>query len=122
METRPDKDSQRRKKRLRYRSQVAGTPQRPRVCVFRSLNHIYVQAIDDSAGRIVASASTLDKEVRGRIKSGGNIAAAKVVGEFIALRLKEKGLAEVTFDRGGYLYHGRVKAVAEAARQHGLKF
>jgi large subunit ribosomal protein L18 len=122
MEATIDRDTQRRKRRLRYRHLVAGTAARPRLCVFRSLNHIYVQAVDDAAGRTLASASTRDAEVRSRIKSGGNVAAAKVVGEVIAARLQEKGITSVTFDRGGYLYHGRVKAVADAARGKGLKF
>jgi large subunit ribosomal protein L18 len=122
MESRPDREIIRRKRRLRYRSKVNGTPARPRLCVHRSLKHIYVQAVDDAGGKILASASTLDAEVRTRVKTGGNVAAAKVVGEVIAARLQEKGVPTVTFDRGGYQYHGRVKAVADAARSKGLKF
>jgi large subunit ribosomal protein L18 len=90
--------------------------------VYRSLKHIYVQVVDDEGRRVLASASTVDAEVKGRIKNGGNVAAAKLVGEAIAARLKEKGIPEVTFDRGGYLYHGRVKAIADAAREKGLRF
>jgi large subunit ribosomal protein L18 len=122
METRPDKDEQRRKRKLRYRDSVTGTADRPRLCVFRSLNHIYAQAVDDANGRTIAAASTRDPDVRTRIKTGGNVAAAKIVGETIAGRLKEKGVPTVTFDRGGYLYHGRVKALADGARHGGLKF
>jgi len=122
MESRPDKESQRQRRRRRYLDHVRGTAGRPRLCVFRSLKHLYVQAIDDGAGRVLASASTCDAEVRKQIKNGGNIAAAKIVGEVIAARLGEKGLPNVTFDRGGYLYHGRVKAIADAARAKGLKF
>lgn len=122
METKPDKTATRRKRRLRYRQKVAGTAEFPRLCVVRSAKHIYVQAVDDAQGKTVASASTQDKDVRSRVKYGGNRAAAKVVGEVIAQRLKEKGVVSVKFDRGGYLYHGRVQAVAESAREHGLKF
>lgn len=122
MESMGDKNAIRSKRRLRYRDKIAGTAERPRLCIFRSLNHIYVQAIDDSSGKTIASASTRDAEVQGKIKTGGNVAAAKVVGAIIAARLKEKGIPTVTFDRGGYLYHGRVKAIADAARGGGLKF
>jgi large subunit ribosomal protein L18 len=122
MESRIDRASQRATRRLRYRSKILGTSKRPRLCVYRSLNHIYVQVVDDSKGVTLASASTLDAELKTRVKAGGNVAAAKVIGEAIAERLKEKGIPEVTFDRGGYLFHGRVKAVADAARAKGLKF
>lgn len=122
MEKRTDKNSIRKTRRQRYRETVAGVPSRPRLAVYRSLNHIYAQAIDDSVGVTLATASSMDKEIRPTLKNGGNIAAAKTVGEAIARRLKEKGLTEVVFDRGGYLYHGRIKALAEAAREHGLKF
>ena len=122
MESRPDRTAVRRKRKLRYRQKVAGTAEYPRLCVVRSAKHIYVQAVDDAQGKTLASASTQDKDVRSKIKYGGNTSAAKVVGEVIAGRLKEKGVVNVKFDRGGYLYHGRVKAVAESAREHGLKF
>ncbi|HET9480868.1 MAG TPA: 50S ribosomal protein L18 [Candidatus Polarisedimenticolia bacterium] len=122
MEKRPDKNTIRSARKSRYRSQLPGGPQRPRLAVYRSLNHIYVQAIDDAAGVTIASASTVEKQLRAAVKNGGNIAAARSVGEAIAQRLKEKGLTEVVFDRGGYLYHGRIKALADAAREHGLKF
>jgi large subunit ribosomal protein L18 len=122
MDTRPDKNQVRKSRRLRYREHVAGRADRPRLAVYRSLNHIYVQAIDDASGTTISSASSVDKELRPAIEKGGNIAAAKAVGQAIARRLAEKGLKEVVFDRGGYLYHGRIKALAEAARESGLKF
>jgi len=106
----------------RVRQRVAGTDQRPRLCVFRSLHHVYAQVIDDSAGRTLVSASTLDPKVRAQCKTGGNVAAAKVVGKAIAERALAAGVSQVVFDRGGYKYHGRVQALAEAAREAGLKF
>ena len=115
-----DKDRSREKRHARVRARVSGRAERPRLCVFRSLNHVYVQAIDDLHGVTLAAASTL--ELRGEKAKTGDIQAAKKVGELIAARLKEKGLEKVVFDRGGYLYHGRVKAVADAARAAGLKF
>lgn len=122
MEFRSDRNVSRKARARRYRRSVEGASNRPRLAVYRSANHIYAQAIDDSAGNTVASASSLDMEIRKSLKNGGNIAAAKLVGETIARRLAEKGIKEVVFDRGGYLYHGRVKALAEAAREGGLKF
>ncbi len=122
METRPDRNTTRKGRRTRYRSAVSGAAARPRLAVYRSINQIYVQAIDDTKGVTLAQASSLDKEIRQQLKNGGNIAAAKVVGEAIAKRLSGLGVSEVVFDRGGYLYHGRVKALADAAREHGLKF
>jgi large subunit ribosomal protein L18 len=101
---------------------MSGTAQRPRLAVYRSLGHIYVQAIDDANGVTLVAASSVDKDLRKGLKGGGNVAAAKMVGKAIAERLKEKGLEQVVFDRGGYLYHGRVKALADAAREAGLKF
>jgi len=117
-----DRDGTRRRIRHRIRAKVGGTAARPRLAVFRSDKHIYAQAIDDAAGKTVAQASSLDTEVRGPAKNGGAVAAAQKVGAAIAERLKEKGVGAVVFDRGGYLYHGRVKALAEAARAAGLKF
>ncbi|MFQ5825753.1 MAG: 50S ribosomal protein L18 [Dehalococcoidia bacterium] len=114
----------RRRRHHRVRTLVAGSPQRPRLCVFRSLHHIYVQLIDDSSGHTLASASNLDREY-GTQKSDGTLTkteAARVVGALIAQRAKAQGITQVVFDRGGYKYHGRVKALAEAARQGGLKF
>ncbi|MCL6471720.1 MAG: 50S ribosomal protein L18 [Firmicutes bacterium] len=106
----------------RVRKHVFGTAARPRLAVFRSTNHIYAQLIDDTKGVTLASASTLDPEIKSQISSGGNIEAAKKVGELIAKRALEKNIDQVVFDRGGFLYHGRVKALADAAREAGLKF
>ena len=104
----------------RIRKKIEGTTERPRLAVFRSLNHIYAQVIDDLRGRTIAAASTAEPDFRGRSK--GNIAAAKEVGKLIAERAKEKGVTRVVFDRGGYIYHGRVQGLAEAAREAGLEF
>ena len=104
------------------RSRVKGTSARPRLNVFRSLKHIYAQAIEDSAGRTLASVSSLSPERKGSLKHPGNVEAAKKVGELIAKKCLEKGIQKVIFDRNGYLYHGRVKALAEAARTAGLIF
>lgn len=114
------KQERRDKRRTRIRARLSGTAAKPRLSVFRSLNHIYVQAIDDASGATLAQASTLDKECA--VKTGGNLAAARAVGALIAGRLKEKGLEQVVFDRGGFPYHGRIKAVADAAREKGLRF
>jgi large subunit ribosomal protein L18 len=104
----------------RIRKKVAGSGVRPRLAVFRSQTHIYAQLIDDEQGRTLCSASSLDKDAG--LKKGGNVAAAKAVGSLIASRAKEKGVTTVVFDRGGFQYHGRVKALADAAREGGLKF
>ena len=106
----------------RVRTKVSGTPERPRLCVFRSSKHIYAQVIDDLAGRTLAFASSLDEEARTHVKGGGNVAAAKVIGKLIAQRTLAAGVQQVVFDRGGYKYHGRVEALANAAREAGLKF
>jgi large subunit ribosomal protein L18 len=111
----------RRKTRVRRAlKRVAGG--RPRLSVFRSSQHIYAQVIDDAAGRTLVSASSREKDLRGTLKSGANVAAAKEVGKRVAERAKEKGVKKVVFDRGGYLFHGRVKALADAAREGGLEF
>ncbi|HEV2272848.1 MAG TPA: 50S ribosomal protein L18 [Acidobacteriaceae bacterium] len=102
----------------RIRLKMQGSGERPRLNVYRSLNHIYVQIIDDATGHTLVSASTL----AAKIKTGGNIAAAREVGKLVAERAKEKGIKRVVFDRGGYLYHGRIKALADAAREGGLEF
>ena len=112
----------RRRIHVRMRKKIAGTSERPRLCVHRSSRHIRAQVVDDQAGTTIAAASSLDKEVRGVIKGGGNIAASKVVGKVIAERARAKGVEKVVFDRGGYQYHGRVQALADAAREAGLKF
>ncbi|EHM09755.1 ribosomal protein L18, bacterial type [Thermanaerovibrio velox DSM 12556] len=106
----------------RLRRELAGTPERPRLAVFRSLKHIYAQIIDDQAGHTLVSASTMERDLRGELKSTGDQNAAREVGKRIAERALAKGITEVVFDRGGHMYHGRVKALAEAAREAGLKF
>jgi large subunit ribosomal protein L18 len=116
------REEARKARHFRVRKKVVGTPERPRLNVFRSLKHIYAQIIDDYSGKTLASASTIDKELKGKITTGGNIEAAKIVGSLIARRAVEKGIKRVVFDRGGYLYHGRVKALADAAREGGLEF
>ena len=114
-----DKNKLRQKRHLRVRNHIHGTAQRPRLNVFRSLAHIYVQIIDDEKGVTLTAASSVEKGFEG---SGGNIEGAKKVGAAIAKKALDKGITEVVFDRGGYIYHGRVKALAEAAREAGLKF
>jgi large subunit ribosomal protein L18 len=115
------KDKIRRRIHDRIRQRMSGTAERPRLNVYRSLNHIYAQLIDDSNGRTLAHASTVQGKKGGK-KTGGNVASAKEVGKTIAQRAQEKGVKKVVFDRGGYLYHGRIKALAEAAREAGLEF
>ena len=105
----------------RIRKKMQGTAERPRLNVYRSLNHIYVQVIDDLHGKTLVSASTAEGKKEDR-RTGGNVAAAKAIGKAIAERAKAKGVSQVVFDRGGYIYHGRVKALADAAREAGLKF
>jgi large subunit ribosomal protein L18 len=106
----------------RIRKNLSGTDSRPRLCVFRSNKHIYAQIVDDTRGTTITAASTLDVDTKSQVKNGGNIAAAKAVGKMVAQRALEKGINAVLFDRGGYIYHGRVKALADAAREAGLKF
>jgi large subunit ribosomal protein L18 len=101
---------------------VFGTPERPRLNVFRSNTHIYAQVIDDTTGRTLASASTLDKEIKGMLKRGGNLEAAAAVGRLVAERALKANLNAVVFDRGGYRFHGRIRALAEASREKGLRF
>jgi large subunit ribosomal protein L18 len=103
----------------RIRRKLAGTAERPRLAVFRSVAHIYAQVIDDGEGKTLVSASSVDKAAK---TNGGNMAAAKMIGKLVAERAKEQGINQVVFDRGGYLYHGRVKALADAAREAGLEF
>ncbi len=112
----------RRRRHARVRAKVVGSSLRPRLCVFRSLNHIYAQIIDDSKGHTLTSASTLDAEVKSGAVGKAKTAEAEVVGSLVAKRAVDKKISQVVFDRGGYKYHGRVKALAEAARQAGLKF
>ena len=117
-----DKNAKRLQRHKRVRKKISGTTQRPRLCVFRSSNNIYAQIIDDVNRVTLVSASSLEAEVKGAVSHGGNKAAAKMVGQMIAKKAVEKGITEVVFDRGGYLYHGRVQVLAEAAREAGLKF
>ncbi len=112
------KNDVRQRVHKRIREKLSGTAGRPRLNVYRSLNHIYAQLIDDMDGKTIVSASTREA----KIKTGGNLAAAKAVGKQIAEKAKAKGVSKVVFDRGGYLYHGRIKALADAAREAGLKF
>ena len=119
------KEGIRKRIRNRIRKKLSGSPERPRLAVFRSQGHIYAQVIDDEAGRTICSASSVDGEFKGAGKGkrkGANVAAAKEVGQLIAARAKQKGVEAVVFDRGGFLYHGRIKALADAARESGLKF
>jgi len=116
------REAHRQRVHVRMRKRIVGTAERPRLCVHRSSRHIRAQVIDDSAAHTIVSASSLDKDVRAQIKGGGNIAASKVVGRIVAERARAKGIENVVFDRGGYQYHGRVQALAEAAREAGLKF
>ncbi|MBI3158917.1 MAG: 50S ribosomal protein L18 [Chloroflexi bacterium] len=112
----------RKRRQTRVRKHVAGSPERPRLNVYRSLNEIYAQVIDDEAGRTLASASTIDKELRVKMKGKDKSAQAKLVGETLAARAKQAGISKVVFDRGGFRYMGRVKALAEGARAGGLDF
>ncbi|GKS14449.1 50S ribosomal protein L18 [Paenibacillus chitinolyticus] len=121
MITKGDKNKARLKRHLRVRKKIQGTTARPRLNIFRSEKHMYAQIIDDVNGVTVASASTQDKELN-EVSNGGNVEAARKVGELVANRAKAKGVSQVVFDRGGYLYHGRVQALAEAAREAGLEF
>jgi large subunit ribosomal protein L18 len=122
MISKEDKNKARLKRHLRVRKKIAGTSERPRLNIFRSAKHMYAQIIDDTKGVTLVAASTQDKELRDSIGNGGNVEAAKKVGQLIAERAKAKGLDKVVFDRGGYLYHGRVQALADAAREAGLEF
>ncbi|MDX1358356.1 MAG: 50S ribosomal protein L18 [Clostridia bacterium] len=117
-----DKNALRKKKHMRIRNKISGTPERPRLNVYKSSKNIYAQIIDDTKGITLVSASTKDKALSGTVTYGGNIEAAKEVGKLIAQRAVEKGIKTIVFDRGGYVYHGRVKELADAARAEGLEF
>lgn len=110
------------KKHNRMRNRFAGTPERPRLAVFRSNNHMYAQVIDDTVGNTLVAASTLDKEVKAELEKTNDVAAAAYLGKVIAKKAQEKGITEVVFDRGGFIYQGKVQALAEAAREAGLNF
>ena len=117
-----DKNKIRIRKHARVRKKISGTADCPRLCVYRSNSHIYAQVIDDAAGVTLASASSLDKDIKGDLKNGSNIEAATAVGKLVAECAIAKDIKDVVFDRGGYLYHGRVQALADAAREAGLNF
>ena len=110
------------KKHMRVRNRLAGTTERPRLAVFRSNNHMYAQIIDDTVGKTLVSASTLDKDVKAELEKTNNVEAATVVGTVVAKKALEKGITTVVFDRGGFIYHGKIEALADAAREAGLKF
>ena len=116
------KERQRLARHQRIRKSVVGTSQRPRLCVHKSLNNLQIQIVNDISGKILMGKSTLAKDIRSKIKIGGNIDAAVILGESVALQAVQKGIKKVCFDRGGYLYHGRIKAFADAARKAGLEF
>ena len=117
-----DKNAVRQKRHQRIRNKISGTASRPRMAVYRSLNHIYVQVIDDSIGHTLVAASTKDRDIMASLEGKTKIEAAKIVGEKAAKLALAKGIKEAVFDRGGYIYHGRVEALAEGAREAGLKF
>ena len=117
-----DKALRLQRRKWGVRNSLSGNAERPRLAVFRSYKHIYAQLIDDLAGRTLASAASTSNEIRGGLKNGGNVAAAKLGGKAIAERAKAAGITKVAFDRGGFKYHGRVKALGDAARKEGLKF
>lgn len=116
------RNENRKRRHRRVRKKIAGTASVPRLNIFRSSRHVYAQVIDDSAGQTLAAASSLEPDLRQELEHGGNTAAARKVGEVIARRALDRGIERVVFDRGGYLYHGRVKALADAARETGLQF
>lgn len=117
-----DRNEVRKRKHFRVRKKISGTAERPRLCVFRSSKHIYAQVIDDVSGQTLVAASTLDEALKGKLAYTGNKAAAREVGKLIGEKAIKKGIKTVVFDRGGYLYHGRVKELAEGAREAGLEF
>lgn len=116
------KNSKRKVRHVRVRRKVLGTPERPRLSIYKSLSNMYAQIIDDTTGSTLVSASTLDKDLKGKVEYAGNKEAARLVGEMVAKRALDKGIDKVVFDRGGYIYHGRVKELAEGAREAGLQF
>ena len=122
MEKKKDKSKERDRKKLRIKKHMIITSERPRLCVFKSAKHIYAQIVDDLSGKVLAQASTLSKDLKGSFKSGGNKDAAAKVGELLAKVAKQNKIEKVMFDRSGYIYHGRIKALADAARKGGLKF
>ena len=119
---RGSKEEARYRRHRRTRKKIYGTSERPRLNVFKSLSHIYAQIIDDSSNSTIASAATVNKELKVKSGKGGNIEAAKKIGALVAKKALDKGIKKVTFDKGGYIYHGRIKALADAAREAGLEF
>ena len=118
-----NKAEARKRRKKRVRKKIKGTPEKPRLSVFKSSRHIYAQIIDDTVSRTLVDASSLSKEIRPQIKDkGGNREGAAIIGKFIAERASEKGIKKVVFDRNGFLYHGRIRLIAETAREHGLEF
>jgi len=119
-----NRSNQRKRRHLRLRSRITGTPERPRLAIFRSNKYLYAQVIDDVAGKTLAAASSNQKDLRGQLAGGGpgSMTAAQLIGKTVAARAKEKGVTKVAFDRAGYKYHGRVRALADAAREAGLEF
>lgn len=117
-----NKNANRKARHLRVRKKISGTAEMPRLTVYKSNTNIYAQIVDDTCGQTLVSASTLDKDLKGTLENSGNIEAAKKVGELVAKRALDKGIKEIVFDRSGYLYHGKIKGLAEAAREAGLKF
>ena len=122
MITKPNRNNARLKRHLRIRKHISGSPQRPRLCVFRSNKHIYAQIIDDTKSHTLVAASTMEKEIASALKNTSNLEAAAAVGKAIAKKATAMGISEIVFDRGGYLYHGKIKALADAAREGGLVF
>jgi len=122
MSNKISKNEIRLRKHVRVRKKISGTSERPRLCVYRSLSNIYAQIIDDSTGNTLVAASTLDNTLKGKLEFGGNVEAGTAVGKLIAEKALAKNIKQVVFDRGGYIYHGRIKALAEAAREGGLEF
>ena len=122
MVSKKDSNAARLHRHKRVRGKISGTAERPRLDVYRSLNHIYAQVIDDTTGNTLAAASTLDQDIKAQAQYGGNKAAARLVGGSVVKKAQEKGITEVAFDRGGFLFHGRVKELADGAREAGLKF
>ena len=117
-----DKNKNRVKRHKRVRKKISGTPEKPRLNVYKSNTNIYAQIIDDTEGKTLVQASSIDKELKETLKNGGNMEAAKAVGSLIGKRAKEKGIEKVVFDRSGYLYHGKIKELGDAAREAGLEF
>ena len=122
MVSKKSKAALREKKHMRLRNRLSGTAERPRLAVFRSNNHMYAQIIDDTVGNTLVSASTLEKEIKAELEKTNDVDAAAYVGKIVSKRAMDKGITEVVFDRGGFLYHGKIKALAEAAREAGLVF